>query len=122
MCPVVLKRADGCLFALGAAGGRRIMPAVFQLVSFLSDFGMDVESAAHQPRIDVSGTDYVTVDRALSPEIRRRLAAEFESREVQSGVYPNYFACPNIACWHRDGTTSAAAFVPSPWGGAAAEG
>ncbi len=121
MCPVVLKRADGRQFALGAAGGRRIMPAVFQLVSFLSDFGMDVETAAHHPRIDMSGTDYVTVDRSLDSEVRRRLATEFETREVQSGVYPNYFACPNIACWRGDGATSAAAFVPSPWAGAVAE-
>jgi gamma-glutamyltranspeptidase/glutathione hydrolase len=121
MCPVVLKHKDGRRFALGAAGGRRIMPAVFQLISFLTDFGMDVEAAAHYPRIDASGTDYVTVDAALGPEICERLADEFATRVVQSGVYPNYFACPNIACWEGDGSSSAAAFVPSPWAGAAVE-
>ena len=34
MCPTVVERADGLRFAAGASGGRRIMPAVFQLVSF----------------------------------------------------------------------------------------
>jgi hypothetical protein len=57
----------------------------------------------------------------LGPEICERLADEFATRVVQSGVYPNYFACPNIACWEGDGSSSAAAFVPSPWAGAAVE-
>ena len=62
MCPTILLREDGQRFALGASGGRRIMPAVFQLISFLTDYGMDVEAAMHQPRIDISGTDLVTLD------------------------------------------------------------
>ena len=33
------------------------MASVFQLMTFIADFGMDVETAAHHPRIDVSSVD-----------------------------------------------------------------
>ena len=43
MAPVVVTDADGAgRFALGASGGRRIAPAVFQLTSMLLDFGLDL--------------------------------------------------------------------------------
>ena len=31
------------------------------VASFLTDFGMSVEDAAHFPRVDVSGTDEITI-------------------------------------------------------------
>ena len=40
--------------AAGASGGRRILAAVFQLLTFVADFGMSPDAAAHHPRIDVS--------------------------------------------------------------------
>ena len=40
---------------IGASGGRKIMPAVAQTLSFLVDFDMDLDGAFHCPRIDVSG-------------------------------------------------------------------
>jgi len=33
---------------------RRIMPAVIQLLSFAMDYGMDLDAAIHQPRIDAA--------------------------------------------------------------------
>src|ERR1700749_1263605 len=39
--PVVAKTAQGQRLAVGASGGRRIMPAVMQLVSFVMDYGME---------------------------------------------------------------------------------
>ena len=121
MCPALLKRADGQHFAIGAAGGRRIMPAVFQLISFLADYGMNSGDAAHHPRIDASGTPHVTVDSRLEAAIQDALASEHAIRVEHSGVYPNYFACPGIVCRRSDGLTEGAAFVMSPWAGAAAE-
>lgn len=121
MCPVILTRADGHRFALGAAGGRRIMPAVFQLISFLVDYAMSTEVAAHHPRLDASGTPHLTLDARLDMTIRDALASEHPIRVEHSGVYPNYFACPSIACRRSDGSSEAAAFVMSPWAGAVAE-
>ncbi len=122
MCPVVVIRDDGQRFAMGASGGRRIMPAVFQLISFLTDYNMTVDEAIHQPRIDVSGTQLVTLDSQLTPEIVDAVSASHESRIRPNGVYPNLFACPSIASHDPSvGFNSAAAFVASPRAAAIAE-
>jgi gamma-glutamyltranspeptidase/glutathione hydrolase len=121
MCPTLLETEDGRRHALGAAGGRRIMPAIFQIVSFLTDFGMDAESAAHQPRIDASGTGAVTVDAALGPEVMARLDRDHDLRVRPAGVYPNFFACPSIVCDDPGGSRHGAAFVHSPVAAAVAE-
>src|SRR3954463_9011783 len=56
MSPVILRDGDSPWIAAGASGGRRIMAAVLQLVAFVADFGMTPGGAAHQARIDVSGS------------------------------------------------------------------
>ena len=45
--PVLAQAADGRRLALGASGGRRILPAVTQLLSFVMDYGMDLDAAIH---------------------------------------------------------------------------
>ena len=45
MCPALLSRDGKPFAALGACGGRRIIPAVSQLISFLVDYGMTLERA-----------------------------------------------------------------------------
>jgi len=76
MFPVILREGAAPWIAAGASGGRRIMAAVLQLVSFVADFGMTPEAAAHQPRIDVSDPNKVTADRRLAPDILRALEAD----------------------------------------------
>lgn len=121
MCPVVVERADGLRVAMGASGGRRIMPAVAQLASFLCDYGMTLEEAFHTPRIDVSGTDLVTLDDRLPASVQAALAQEFRTLVGPHAVYPKLFACPNAAARDaRSGRTSGAAFLMSPWSGAVA--
>ena len=116
MCPAIVKRADGFRFAIGASGGRRIMPAVFQLSSFLVDYHMDMNTAFHQPRLDVSGTDTVTLDNKLSDDITAALSEQFKVEISQHGVYPALFACPNSVAYDpNSGNKVGAAFVPSPW-------
>ena len=61
MLPVMLTESGRPYLAAGASGGRRIMAAVFQLMTFIADFGMSVEEAAHHPRIDVSSVDGATL-------------------------------------------------------------
>jgi gamma-glutamyltranspeptidase/glutathione hydrolase len=122
MCPVVLQRANGDRFALGASGGRRIMPAVMQLASFLSDFNMSLDDAMHQPRIDVSGTDVVTIDRRLDDVTQAALTTNFTTRLVQHGVYPPLFACPNVVGTAAgDNRKLAASYIMSPWSKAVQE-
>src|SRR6516225_4260209 len=63
-------------FGLGASGGRRILGAVLQMASFVVDFGMDPFTAAHHPRVDVSGSERIGIDRRLPPGILERLSAQ----------------------------------------------
>ena len=123
MCPTVVDTGRGARVAVGASGGRRIMPAVMQLISFLVDFPMGIEEACHYPRLDVSGTPLVTLDARLPAAVCDRLAARYRTRRVHHGVYPALFACPNLVA--RDvasGVNTGGAFVMSPWSQAVAAG
>lgn len=118
MCPAVVTR-EGGNFALGASGGRRIFPAVMQLVSFLVDHGMSLEQAFHTPRIDVSGANLVTADVRMAAEARQALADRWPTTELPYAVTPALYACPNavIDLGHE---RQGCAFVMSPWGQVAA--
>ncbi|MFP6808442.1 MAG: gamma-glutamyltransferase [Pseudomonadales bacterium] len=115
MCPVIGIKDDGHIFAAGACGGRKIFPAVFQLVSFLVDYKMTVDAAAHQPRIDISGTDLVSLMEAMDEEILQAMQQHFtETRIRPNGVSPNFFALPQILERSPSGDASGACFIPSP--------
>ena len=115
MCPAIVETADGLHVALGASGGRRIMPAVLQLISFLVDHGMSIDEAIHQPRIDVGGAAAVGIDSLLSDAVYAALAADFNVSWENHGVYPVLFACPNMVAWDsRRKRALGAAFVTSP--------
>jgi len=121
MCPSLLRTINGDTYALGASGGRRIMPAVMQLISFITDFGMDLDTAMHQGRIDVSGSPVISIDSALSTDIVEavhEVAAQHQNmtaKRATHGVYPALFGCPNVLHYARNGDHTGAAFVSSPW-------
>ena len=112
MCPVIALRDGRPWFALGASGGRRILPAVLQISSMLAESGLDLEDAFHTPRIDVSGGPEVTADRRLPAEVLAHLRARFAVREVEHGVLPNLFACPTAVL--RDPGTARASGMTDP--------
>ncbi len=121
MCPVVVARDGRPWFGLGASGGRRILAAVLQMASFVVDFGMDPEAAAHHPRIDVSGGDRIAIDRRLSAAILEPLMAKPGATLVEHGVYPARFAAPNLVMHGADGLNYGISDVMSPWSAAIAE-
>ncbi len=115
MCPVIGVKDSGDVFATGACGGRKIFPAVFQLLSFLVDYKMDVNRAAHEPRLDISGTDLVTMMDSLNPAIADRLKTTFDETRIRpNGVSPNFFALPQLLERSTSGQASGACFIPSP--------
>jgi gamma-glutamyltranspeptidase/glutathione hydrolase len=119
--PVVAHAADGRRLALGASGGRRILPAVTQMLSFVMDFGMDLDAAIHQPRIDASEGAVVIGDVRLPTPVREALRARFDYEEARVQTQPMKFACPSAVL--REGTTnSGATEIFQPWGDAVAEG
>jgi gamma-glutamyltranspeptidase/glutathione hydrolase len=121
MCPLVVARDGRSWFGVGASGGRRILPAVLQVTSFIVDFGMSPEAAAHHPRIDASGSEGCTIDRRLPAEIREPLAALPGAAVLEHTVWPTRFACPNLVLRGPDGIAHGIADVMSPWSAAVAE-
>ncbi len=119
--PVLAQAADGRRLALGASGGRRILPAVTQLLSFVMDYGMDLDAAIHTPRIDASEGAVVIGDIRLPPSVSDALRAGFDYEEARVQTFPMKFACPSVVL--RDGdTNSGATESAQPWGDAVAEG
>jgi gamma-glutamyltranspeptidase/glutathione hydrolase len=121
MCPVIAAEGDKPVIATGASGGRRIMASVFQMLSFVADFGMEPEQAAHHPRLDVSAPEGVTADIRLGAETLAALAAEDDVTEVEHAVLPVNFACPNLIRIGADGLRTGITDVMSPWSAAIAE-
>jgi gamma-glutamyltranspeptidase / glutathione hydrolase len=121
MCPVVAARDGRPWFGIGASGGRRILAAVLQMASFVVDFAMNPEGAAHHPRIDVSGGERFGIDRRLPPSIVAPLMAKPGATLVEHGVFPSRFACPNLVMHGADGLNHGISDVMSPWSAAIAE-
>jgi gamma-glutamyltranspeptidase/glutathione hydrolase len=123
MCPVIAMDDGKPWFAIGASGGRKILPAVMQISSFLVDHGMYLEDAFHQPRIDASETEHVAVDPRLPEPVYQAIAEKFPVRRNELVVYPTNYACPSAVLHdaeHRE--NFGVADVMSPWSGAVAEG
>jgi gamma-glutamyltranspeptidase/glutathione hydrolase len=119
-CPVIGERgADR--FALGASGGRRILPAVLQLLSFIVDFGKDLDAAFHLPRIDASEADLVLGDELLPEGVHAALAARFPYLRMRRQALPFKFACPS-GVLRRESVNWAATEIASPWADAVGEG
>lgn len=122
-CPVIALGADGRPeIAAGASGGRRIMAAVAQMLSFVAEFGMDLEDAAHHPRVDVSSPDGATADDRLPPAVLDRLRADGPLELVEHGVMPLNFACPNMIQRAPGGEVVGVSDAMSPWSAAMAQG
>jgi gamma-glutamyltranspeptidase / glutathione hydrolase len=121
MCPVIAASGGQPEIAVGASGGRRIMASVFQLLSFVADFGMEPEAAAHHPRIDVSGPSGIGADRQLPDAVLAALRGEGEVELLEHGVMPINFACPNLIRRGPEGVVGISD-AASPWSAAVAAG
>jgi gamma-glutamyltranspeptidase/glutathione hydrolase len=119
--PVLAQASDGRRAAIGASGGRRILPAVSQLLSFVMDYGMDLDAVIHQPRIDASEGAIVIGDVRLPQAAREALGERFDYEEARIQTLPMKFACPSIVL--RDGDSNSGATEPfHAWSEAVAEG
>jgi len=119
VCPTVGQVGDR-MFAIGASGGRKILPAVANLVSFMADFGMDLEQAFHTPRIDASAATGTVMDEDLPQDVAQALAALGPVTTAKRTVHPYAFAVP-AGVMRQAGRNCGATEIMSPWGDAVCE-
>ncbi len=115
-----MMTGGGETIAIGGCGGRKIIPAVFQLLALIADFGMDLDQAFHQPRIDLSGGRTVAVDRRLGEKTIATLAETFETVIAEPVPYPFPFTIASAvrrARGQNEGTTE----PEMPWSEAVSE-
>jgi gamma-glutamyltranspeptidase/glutathione hydrolase len=121
MCPTVALSDRLGAVGIGASGGRKIMPAVAQILSFLVDFGMDLDGAFHTPRIDVSGPGVALVDRRLGKETLNGIAGSMTAEPTDLTPYPAQFANPSAVQAAPDRKFRGASDLASAWSGAVSE-
>jgi gamma-glutamyltranspeptidase / glutathione hydrolase len=93
---------EGDVIGLGGAGGRKILPAVFNLISFMIDYGMTLEEAMHAPRVDVSGPDRVVADRNLGREALEAIGARHPTVVANREGYPYNFTIASAVRQRQD--------------------
>jgi gamma-glutamyltranspeptidase / glutathione hydrolase len=118
--PAIAALPDGRLMAVGASGGRRILPAVAQLLSFVIDYQMDLETAFHTPRIDASEGSVLIGDVRLPTATHAALDREFDYAQARPQTMPLKFACPS-AVMRSGAINSGAAEAVQPWADAIAQ-
>jgi gamma-glutamyltranspeptidase/glutathione hydrolase len=121
MSPIVVAAENGERLAIGAAGGRKIFPAILQVLSRVVDFGDGLEAALHAPRIDASEPT-ILVDARFPPEVARRLSALYPTEVVEDTLYPVHFAVPSAVLRTATGTIEGMGHPNSPWAAAVAAG
>jgi gamma-glutamyltranspeptidase/glutathione hydrolase len=117
--PTIMTGA-GETMGIGGCGGRRIIPAVFQLLAMTADYGFDLDTAFHQPRVDVSGGVAVTVDRRLPADVRHALDEACTTILADPVLYPFPFTIAGAV--RRTSAGNEGATEPEqPWSEAVAE-
>ena len=121
MCPTVALSDRHGAIGIGASGGRKIMPAVAQILSCMVDFHMDLDRAFHTPRIDVSGPGTALVDRRLGDETLNAIAAIMTASFTDLAPYPAQFANPSAVQALPESKFRGATDLASAWSGAVSE-
>jgi gamma-glutamyltranspeptidase/glutathione hydrolase len=97
------------------------MPAVMQLLSFVMDYGMDLDTAMHQPRLDASEGAIVIGDVRMDKAVRDSLRSSFDYEDARIQTFPGKYAYPSAVL--RDGATNhGATDTFQPWSDAVPEG
>jgi gamma-glutamyltranspeptidase / glutathione hydrolase len=111
--PSVMTGPGGAM-AVGGCGGRKIIPAVFQLLAMRADFGLTLDQLFHTPRVDVSGGPEVVIDRHMPKATVAALDKAFDTILAEPVVYTNPYTMAN-AVLRVKGENEAACEPLQPW-------
>lgn len=115
ICPAILRQGEAHS-AIGAAGGRRILSAVAQMIAFMALRGDSATSAIHAPRIDCSLEDSISIPPELAAYADR---FDKPSQVVPALPWPLSYAIPSILTSQPNEALGCADPI-SPWADAAA--
>jgi gamma-glutamyltranspeptidase/glutathione hydrolase len=117
--PAIMTGA-GETMAVGGCGGRKIIPAVFQLLAMQGDYRPGLQRLFDQPRLDVSGVDAVVADRRMPARTLAALEKAFPTVLAEPLVNSNPYTLAN-AVLRRDGINEGQCEPLQPWCEAVAE-
>lgn len=116
MLPTLVLDGDKPWLAAGASGGRRIMPAVMQILSFLIDYKLPLEAAFHQPRIDASVMGQPWYDPLHPADVQAAITARFPGALAKRrDPLPLNYACPSAVMFGADGDCTGMVEIAQPW-------
>jgi gamma-glutamyltranspeptidase / glutathione hydrolase len=102
------------VMAVGGCGGRKIIPAVFQLLAMRADFGLALGPLFDTPRVDVSGGRHVVTDRRMPRAMLAALDRAFDTALAEPLVYSNPFTMAN-GVLREDGVNHGMCEPLQPW-------
>ena len=117
LTPTLVDMPGHGMLAAGAAGGRKIIPAIAQLIAFMVDGGLSIEAACRQPRLDVHSDRTIIVDDRLDEEVRSLLRNHGEVHAAMATVFPHHFGILGALKVTED-TIEAMPDTMSPWAAA----
>lgn len=115
-----IMTGGGATIAIGGCGGRRILPAVFQLLAMSVDFGFDLEEAFHEPRLDISNVSPIIIDRRMPQKVIDALTEAHKAVIGERIDYPSNFTIAGAVRRAR-GRNEGATEPHHPWSEAVAE-
>lgn len=89
--PMMMTGPEGETLAIGGSGGRKILPAVYQAMIHIADYGYDLERAIAAPRYDLSAPPVLVADARLGRATIETLAQTFEVAVADRQDHPNSF-------------------------------
>jgi gamma-glutamyltranspeptidase/glutathione hydrolase len=110
----------GGAMAVGGCGGRKIIPAVFQLLAMRADFGLDAGALLRTPRLDVSGGPHVVADARMPAGVIKALGAAYSTVVAEPVVYSNPYTVANAVIREKR-LNAGAAETLQPWAEAVGE-
>jgi gamma-glutamyltranspeptidase/glutathione hydrolase len=119
--PMMMTGPAGDVVAIGGSGGRKILPAVYQALIYLADYGMSLQQAISAPRYDLSSPPTIVADTRLGPQIIAALASAFPTVLSERMLQPNNFTTLG-ATRHSAGVNEGMVEPWHLWADAVAEG
>lgn len=118
-CPAIMT-GGGETIAIGGAGGRKIIPAVFQILALMNDRGLDLERAFMAPRLDHSAGASLVVDIRLPEAVKAAIAGKYKTAEALPNPSPYPFTIAS-AVSRKDGMNCGMTDMDHPWSEAVGE-